>query len=232
MHQKWPERMFQIYIRRLIKKHFHSLRIIGDVPLLDKKLPAVILPTHSTWWDGFFIYLLNDRFFKRRLFMMMLNEQLQNLRFFSRLGAYGIEKQNPKKILEGLRYTLGQLNDENLICIFPQGEITPVHQRPIILKRGITWILKYHTAPVQLLPVALYAELGEHQRPDVYIRFGQAMTTEAGQYQVLGYIAAQQERSLNTIFTEIQEDNHGTLLLRGRRSVNEKIDRLRGKAVS
>ena len=69
---RWAKFIFHIYVMRLLKRSFHSFNLIGNIPKSDPELPLLLIPNHSTWWDGFFVYLLNDQFLKRELYMMML----------------------------------------------------------------------------------------------------------------------------------------------------------------
>ena len=38
---------------------FMKFRCWGELPEIPDHLPLLLLPNHSTWWDGFFVYLLN-----------------------------------------------------------------------------------------------------------------------------------------------------------------------------
>jgi 1-acyl-sn-glycerol-3-phosphate acyltransferase len=90
-HTKWAEWIFIPYISHLLSRSFYSVRLLGNMPETDKNLPLVLLPNHSTWWDGFFVHLLNRKIFEREIFLMMLKSQLEKFSFFSRLGAFGVE---------------------------------------------------------------------------------------------------------------------------------------------
>ena len=126
-HIFWAEKLFQFYIFRLLKKHFHAFHLLGEIPKIDPNIPVILIPNHSTWWDGFFFYLLNRKLFKRTIYLMMLESQLSKYHFFSKVGAYSVAPENPKKILQSLRYTIGLLKKHTdkkpIICIFPQGEM-------------------------------------------------------------------------------------------------------------
>ena len=99
-----PEKnlIFLPYILRQFRKTFHGLYFLGPVPTPDPTLPLLITPNHSTWWDGFFFYTLNKRIFRRKGYLMMLEEQLSKYRFFRRIGAFGIEPGLRRKSYQAL----------------------------------------------------------------------------------------------------------------------------------
>ena len=70
-HEAWAQVLFRHYVRRLLKKHFNNVHLIGEPPRLDDELPLIIVANHSTWWDGFFVHLINERFLHRELYLMM-----------------------------------------------------------------------------------------------------------------------------------------------------------------
>ena len=143
-HTLWAKKVFDIYVSRLLKQHFHAFHFLGEIPETDPQLPLLLLPNHSSWWDGFLVYLLNKKIFKRPLYLMMLEKELSKYGFFSRVGAYSIQPGNPKDVLESLHYTAGLLGQKEtipLVCIFPQGELKPWGKRPLGYKRGVEWIL-------------------------------------------------------------------------------------------
>jgi len=57
------------YLNRIVSKDFHSLNLIGEVPVVPSLTPILLLPNHSSWWDGFLVYQLNKHCFNRKLFI-------------------------------------------------------------------------------------------------------------------------------------------------------------------
>jgi hypothetical protein len=54
-HAAWADRIFHPYVTWLFKRHFHVVRLLGKIPETNPELPLLLLPNHSTWWDGFFV---------------------------------------------------------------------------------------------------------------------------------------------------------------------------------
>ena len=76
-HVKWAEIVFDFYLKRLLVKSFYDFRIINELPFLDSSKGTLIAPNHFSWWDGFFVYWLNNKKLNKNLFVMMLEEQLK-----------------------------------------------------------------------------------------------------------------------------------------------------------
>jgi 1-acyl-sn-glycerol-3-phosphate acyltransferase len=175
-HTAWADWIFQPYLTRLFSRHFEALRLLGETPKIEARLPLLLLPNHSTWWDGFFIYLLNKKIFRRRAFVMMLEAQLQLYPFFKYVGVFSVEPSSPAGVRASIRYAAQLLQQKKpplpLLCIFPQGELQSWRQRPLAYKRGFELILRACGESVNLLPLAIRAEFLGRQRPEVFFCLG------------------------------------------------------------
>ncbi|MBN2356681.1 lysophospholipid acyltransferase family protein [candidate division KSB1 bacterium] len=229
-HTKYADALFKPYVYRLFKKQFYSIRLMGPAPELDANRPLLLLPNHSTWWDGFFIYLLNKKLWQRRTFLLMLEEQLQKNSFFRLLGAYSIHPDSPAKIRQSLKYTLSVLSEpaqasQRIVCIFPQGVLSPWQQRPLGYKAGILWLLNKINVPVQVMQLAIRAEFLDQQRPEVFFMF-----SAIGNSILLTDLRALEknhEQLLDSLAQKITANERGTELLAGARSINERFEKWR-----
>ena len=178
-HKKWAEIIFDVYLKRLIKKSFNDFRVINALPVIDKSKSLVITPNHFSWWDGFFIYWLNKKLLNKKLHIMMLEEQLKRYWFFKKLGCYSIDLIDSRKMITSLKYTLDLISDpENLIIIYPQGEIQPYEQRPIVIKDGINYLSSKSSIDFQILPVAFKINYTNERYPIIYTRFGNLLSSK------------------------------------------------------
>ena len=229
-HTYWADKVFQPYVMWLFKKHFHAVHLLGQIPDPPVDLPLLIVPNHSTWWDGFFLYLLNKRLFGRPAYLMMLEEQLVKYRFFAKIGAYSVDPKSPKSVLASLNYSLSLLQQQSqpkpLLCLLPQGELQPWGLRPLNYKRGVEWLLQKYVAPVSLLPLGIRAELLGEQRPQVFFLFGQNYQLNAQTFPGMRWLENVAERLLDDLAGRIVRGEAGQILLRGSRSVNEVYDAL------
>ena len=178
-HKKWAELVFDIYLKRLLKKSFYDFRIINTLPEFDKSKSLIVTPNHFSWWDGFFIYWTNKKLFSRKLYVLMLEEQLKRYWFFKKLGCYSIDLNDNRKMIVSLKYTMDLLlKPNNLVTIYPQGEIQAYDEKHIILKDGIDFITKKSTVDFQILPITFKIHYTNERLPIVYARFGKLLNSK------------------------------------------------------
>jgi 1-acyl-sn-glycerol-3-phosphate acyltransferase len=186
-HQKYPTLIFNFYLKFLLKRNFSHFWIINDLPS-NNDLPLLVTPNHFSCWDGFFIQFAFNKLSARRLNILMLEEQLEKYTFFNRIGAFSLKRDNPKELIKGQEYISTLLNDSNnYVVIYPQGEILPFHQRPLKLKKGITYFIKDAPDNLLILPVAIKIEYSELKKPSIYLRFGTSFTKQSLLNQWDGY---------------------------------------------
>ena len=231
---RWALTIFDMYIKRLLKRHFFRLNMLGKIPGIDPSLPVMLTPNHSTWWDGFFVYILNQKFYNRHLYLMMLERQLVKYSFFSRLGAYSIDPKQPKKVIESLNYTVELLDRQKesppLICIFPQGELLPWSARPIVFQTGMDWIIKKYKGKLNLLPLAMRAEYTGEQNAEVFFLFGENSTIDSGSFKGVKWLAKIEEDLLDELQGRMVRQDASVDLLQGTSSVNSKWDHIRRRS--
>jgi len=131
---------FKRYAEWIMKRHFGVIQILGEFQ--EKELPILLISNHISWWDGFWSMYLNVKVFKRKFHFMMLEEQLRKFWFFNYTGGFSVNKKS-KSILETLNYTNNLLtNPDNMVLIYPQGEIASMHQQYFKFEKGLERILK------------------------------------------------------------------------------------------
>jgi 1-acyl-sn-glycerol-3-phosphate acyltransferase len=178
-HKKWAAFVFDIYLKRLLNRSFYDFRIINDLPQIDRTKSLIVTPNHFSWWDGFFIYWLNKKILNKKLYVMMLEEQLKRYWFFQKLGCYSIELNDRNKMITSLKYTLDLAqSSDNLIIIYPQGEIQPYEQRPVKLRDGIDFLTRKSDNHFQILPIAFKIHYVNDRLPIVYTRFGKLLNSK------------------------------------------------------
>lgn len=157
---------FRNYAVYKTNKHFEKVNIIGDYKHKNKAL--LVVANHISWWDGFWIMYLNRKLLKRKFYFMMLEEQLKKYWFFNYSGGFSIKK-NSKSVLETLNYTNQLLNDKNnMVLIFPQGEIKSIYENTIRFEKGIDRLLK-KSNNIQVLQVVNLIDYFSNSKPTLYI---------------------------------------------------------------
>ncbi len=157
---------FKWYTRKSIKRHFGIIQIMGA--LNDKKLPVLLISNHLSWWDGFWADYVNQKLFRRVFHFMMLEEQLRKYWLSNYVGGYSVNKSS-RSMVETLDYTSELLsNPENLVLIFPQGEIQSMHNQSIEFERGLGRILKNQVNKIQIVFLVNLVDYFSNQKPGIY----------------------------------------------------------------
>ena len=158
---------FKWYAVWKVKRNFKPVSIVGNVA--DAGMPVLVISNHVSWWDGFWLQYLNQAIFNRRLHFMMLEEQLRKFWFFNLSGGYSVRKSS-RSLIDSLDYTVKLLgNRQNLVFIFPQGEIVSIYKSHVDFEKGISYILKKLENSVQIIFVVNLAEYFSNEVPSLNI---------------------------------------------------------------
>lgn len=77
---------FKAWLHVLLRRHFSGIRVKGRWTRFSGS--ALVVGNHVSWWDGFWVYYLNQKLLGKRLFVMMLHSQLQRHPFYSALVLF------------------------------------------------------------------------------------------------------------------------------------------------
>ncbi|WP_290773513.1 MULTISPECIES: lysophospholipid acyltransferase family protein [unclassified Exiguobacterium] len=161
---KLAESVFHTYVdHALIQRHFHRVLYRAD----DLPVPGLMLATHSSWWDGMILFHLDQTCFRHDPYVMIDQAGLARFPFFSRLGAFSVDRTSFSDIKTSLQYAKARLQNGSSVWMFPQGEERHQEERPMHLASGATQLMR-HANTVSL--VAFYYSYGHEQQPDVYVR--------------------------------------------------------------
>jgi hypothetical protein len=167
------------------------------------------------------------------MFIMMLEEQLQNYSFFRRLGAYGIDALNIRSIRESLRYSSSIINADFgknvLLCIFPQGELLPWGTNAFRFRRGIDIILREVNSMVTILPLAMRIEMLAEQRPEVFFLTGTPELYKGNEAPKSEYWQRLQQNLMRNMAERINRGDKSNAIYYGRTSINEQITKIARK---
>lgn len=157
---------FRWYAGFIINRHNSTVKIIGEFK--DRNLPVLLISNHISWWDGFWAMYINQNVLHRKFHFMMLEEQLRKYWFFNFTGGFSVNK-NTKSIVETLNYTSTLLTDkENMVLIFPQGEIQSLHNQNIQFEKGVERILKNKENAVQVVFSVNLIDYFSNPKPGIY----------------------------------------------------------------
>ncbi len=158
---------FQYYTLYLLRKKFHSVRVIGE--FFDENKPILLIANHVSWWDGFWAMFLNLNRLKRKFYFMMQENQLLKFRFFNKTGAFSVNK-NSREIIQSINYASVILEDKrNMLLIYPQGKIQSIYEHKFNFEKGIERILKEKNGKVQLVFSVNLIDYFSQPKPSLYI---------------------------------------------------------------
>jgi 1-acyl-sn-glycerol-3-phosphate acyltransferase len=194
-HHWWAQAFFYSYIALILRRDFSAFRICGEPPALPSDRALMAVPNHIGWWDGFFIHTLNRALWRRRFYLMMLEDQLKRYRFFRHLGVYSIDPSSPGATRESMEYSLGLLSDPaHMVVIYPEGELRSQFHPPANLKRGAEWLARRVSAerggstagtagssglrPFTALPVTFLVQPWDSRKPEILARCGEPIPSE------------------------------------------------------
>ena len=95
--------------------------------------------------------------------------------FFSKIGAFSINLEDPKASLKSLRYALDSMKRDNAsLFIYPEGTITPVSESKPDFKQGLAWLYS-KTEDVDFVPIAIYSHNLRSSKPELYLSIGESV---------------------------------------------------------
>ncbi len=178
-HKYWASILFNFYIDYQFKKHFNGFYLVNSPPNLDNNKSVVVLPNHFSWWDGFLIDYINRKLFNRKFHILMLEEQLKRYWFFNYLGAFSINLNNAKSIINTINYFKELVkNNKNIIAFYPQGKIEPYQTKDITFKNGIVKFIKGVENNTQILPISFKFQYYEDKKPNILCSFGTVLNNQ------------------------------------------------------
>ncbi len=169
------EKGFALYLMPLLRKSFSHL--LGQNIRQLPKRPVIFIANHSSWWDGLLFFFLNHTVWKHDIHMMMHEKNLMNYKFFRYLGAFSIDKQNPKDIIRSLQYAEELLKKGKSVVLFPQGDEFHQEIRPLAFSNGIGYLAEKHP-DVPVVPITFYYSFRHEQKPEVWIHQGTSFSIE------------------------------------------------------
>lgn len=171
-YQKFWIKVFDYSFTKMIKSSFFSMNVknIQNFELRDKEKSTILFASHCSWWDGIIGYTLLRTFMKIRFHLMI--EELYRFPLLSKIGAFSVEKNSPQSALKSLNYCTEILeNKDNLLWIFPQGEVKPPDYRPIKFANGLSYLYKKVNG-VNIIPISHRYNFIREDKPEIFIEMG------------------------------------------------------------
>lgn len=220
-----------------LQKHFDRIYFRTATPLTDeqRQLPIIFCANHSNWWDGY-VAALVERHLGLDAYLMMEEPQLKRYFFFRWVGCFSVDRHNARSAIKTIQYAAKLLKGHpgRFVWLFPQGEIAPNDQRPLVFFSGAAHLAKL-AAPALLYPVATRIEYMAEQHPDLYISIGEPLLLGSEELQTPGFLKnytktleAQVTSELDRLKTDVVacQLSEFTQILHGKTSTNRIFDAL------
>jgi len=163
--------LFSHYLNCILKRDFQKIVINGS--WTNNKESYLLIGNHISWWDGFWALYLNNNLLKKKIYVMMLEEQLKSRKLLSRLGAFSIQP-GTRSVLKSLDYAAQKLRGTgNLVVIYPQGKISPITANHPHFFSGIEKILNPSSGN-EVLFYAVFVDYFSNRKPSLYFYLGEA----------------------------------------------------------
>lgn len=158
---------FSGYISRRVNKHFHQIDYNSIE--IDPEKSVLLIANHYSWWDGFLLFHLNKLLFKKKFHIMILEETILKHGFLKYVGCFSVSKGS-KSIIETLKYAGNLLNDpQNLLVIFPQGNLTSNFTNVVNFEKGLGKITQMSNQNFQYVFAASFMEHFSEPKPTAFI---------------------------------------------------------------
>ena len=167
---------FARHAERRLHKAFGSIQVKGlaEVVRTARDAPVLVVSNHTAWWDPLLILWLSARVLRLDAYAMMDAKNLRRLTFFARVGAFGVDLDDPRDGARAIRYASKLLTSSGqLVWMFPQGREVPTTARPLAFERGSAEIAR--VAKCVVVPAAIRYEHGSAPLPTVYVAFGKPL---------------------------------------------------------
>lgn len=168
-HRSIYVKFLKLYTALNLRLSFRKVTVEGESVVPADK-PLLLIGNHFSWWDGFFAYYLNYTLWQRKFHVMMLEEQLATRMFLNKAGAYSV-RQGSRSVIDSLNYTSRLLKKaENLVVIYPQGEISSLYTYPVRFERGIDRIIRNAGSEITVLFYVALIDWFSSKKPSLTLR--------------------------------------------------------------
>ena len=231
----WPRWAVDAMIRSKVRGGLHRVLAQGSDRLRDEidrdASGTLFLANHSCWWDLFLVHVLNETI-PVDGYGMMEHFNMARFGFFRRIGAFSVDRTDPRSIRASLEYAAGLLRKPRAgVWVFPQGKIEANDARPLVFQPGIRALVR-RSGRVRVVPVAFRYEFWQDERPEALVRFGEPAWVDRP--DLAGLIPTFERRlteELDALRADSIAQRAGKFvpMAEGKRSISERYARFRAR---
>jgi chlorobactene lauroyltransferase len=226
-------------VRPALRSSFYRVNMRMRAPLPAPETPVLWFGNHSSWWDGYLPFALNQLIWRREGYVMVEETQLSRYQFFRWAGGFSVDRSSARSASASLAYATSLLTrgHNRLMLIYPQGTIAANDIRPLQFFTGLGHIVKNvlrERQSLALVPLALRYEFIGEQKPEAFVSTGAPLHI-SGEINAKA-LTAELETALTIELDQLRADithyhlDSFTPLLSGGQSINRIFDRITGRA--
>lgn len=174
----WFSAWFGRHCAARLQRGFSEVRVQGLSQLRDAAAgaPLLLVSNHTAWWDPVLAIWLTQRHCRLDSFAMMDAANLRRLPFFAKLGAFGVDRTDPRDGARAIQYAARLLTAPGrAVWLFAQGDERPITE-PLAFKPGAARIAQMEPR-ARVVPLAIRYEMGNLEHPRLLVSIGAALTT-------------------------------------------------------
>jgi 1-acyl-sn-glycerol-3-phosphate acyltransferase len=178
---RWFNAWFARHARSRIRHTFGRVEIAGleAARAAAAGAPLLVVANHSTWWDALVALYVSELLLRCDGYAMMDAANLRRVPFFRRVGAFGVDLDDPADGARAIRHAVRLLDAPGrVLWIFPEGrERSPF--APLELRPGAAQIARVAKRAL-VVPVGLRYVFGGAEHPELWISLGRPLARDAG----------------------------------------------------
>lgn len=169
--------IFKWYVKRIVSRNFNE--IVFDKISPDPSKSILLIANHFSFWDSLILFCVNEQLFKKKAYVMVLEETMRKDRFLKYGRAFSVGKK-PRDIIESLNYAAELLNrPENLVLMFPQGKLYSNFVEHVHFEKGVLNIIQKSKPDMQLVFAATFVQYFKHKKPTATVYLKQEVVNYA-----------------------------------------------------
>lgn len=163
-------KMFRLYTKLLFKWRFKRVWLKQEYEPCSQ-CKTVYFLNHHSWWDGLIPLMLNEYRFHQQARAIMEDKQMKTYSLFQKIGAFSINRNDPRSAITSLRYAVKSFNrDHSSLFIYPEGTITPAGSS-MRFEGGLAW-LHDKLDDVDFVPVGIHMHTIRYPKPELHLHVG------------------------------------------------------------
>ncbi len=173
--------LFSLIFDISLRRGLSTVRLAKAVPVPSPTTPRLVIYTnHPSWWDAVTYSFLSRRLFAGRpMFSPIDAAMIERYPFMARCGVFGVRLHSVRGALAFLATSRAILADRNnLLIVACQGRFSDVRERPLRIGGGLAHLAAREIGAT-FVPLAIEYAFWDERRPELLLRFGEALDCDA-----------------------------------------------------